>query len=121
MPRATINRREFISTSLAFAALGLNSRAVAQPTDPTKATISQAYPLIRSGELSPVELVNAYLDRIRQLDDRLNAFITVTDERAVVRARELERELVEGNWRGPLHGIPIALKDNIDTKGVLTT
>ena len=121
MPRAAINRREFISTSLAFAALGLNSRAVAQPTDPTEATIFQAYPLIRSGELSPVELVDAYLDRIRRLDDRLNAFVTVTDERAVVRARELERELVEGNWRGPLHGIPIALKDNIDTKGVLTT
>ena len=65
--------------------------------------------------------MEAYLARIRRLDDRLNAFVTVTEERAVERARALEAELAAGRWRGPLHGIPIALKDNIDTAGVLTT
>ena len=77
--------------------------------------------MIRSGALSPLELVEAYLERIGRFDDRLNAFVTVTGERAVARARELEAELAGGRWRGPLHGIPIALKDNIDTAGVLTT
>ena len=68
-----------------------------------------------------MELVEAYLERIGRFDARLNAFVTVTGERAAARARELEAELARGQWRGPLHGIPIALKDNIDTAGVLTT
>ena len=55
------------------------------------------------------------------MDRRLNAFITMTDERALAQAQELETELTDGNWRGPLDGIPIALKDNIDTAGVRST
>ena len=121
MPTRGVNRREFISTGFALAALGLGDRSEAQPGDPAELRISQAYPLIRSGQLSPLDLVNAYLARIRRLDGRLNAFVTLTDERAVATAIELERELLAGNWRGPLHGIPIALKDNIDTAGVSTT
>ena len=121
MRSTNINRREFIATSAAVATFLLSDRSLAQSADPTDLSIAQASRVIRSRDLSPVELVRAYLERIAGLDRRLNAFITVTDERALTRAQELETELADGNWRGPLHGIPIALKDNIDTAGVLTT
>jgi aspartyl-tRNA(Asn)/glutamyl-tRNA(Gln) amidotransferase subunit A len=65
--------------------------------------------------------VRAYLTRIEEFNPRLNAYITVIGDEAVSRARELQDELESGRWRGPLHGIPIALKDNIDTAGVRTT
>ena len=114
-------RRDFLAASAAAAA-GLATRpAFAQTADPTELTIAEAQRLVRRRDLSPVELVEAYAARIRRLDDRLNAFVTVTEERAVERARALEAEVAAGRWRGPLHGIPIALKDNIDTGGVLTT
>ena len=116
------DRREFLATSAAAAAAyALSGPAFAQATDPTTLSIAAAQRLIRSGALSPLELVEAYVERIRRFDARLNAFVTVTDERAVARARALEGELARGRWRGPLHGIPIALKDNIDTAGVRTT
>ena len=120
MPRA-LDRREFLATGAAAAAYALSAPAFAQATDPTALSIAGAQRLVRSGSLSPVELVEAYLERIGRFDDRLNAFVTVTGERAVERATALEAELAGGRWRGPLHGIPIALKDNIDTAGVLTT
>ena len=87
----------------------------------TALTIEQAGRSIRSGALSPVDLTRAYLDRIARFEGRVNAFITVTEELALRRAGELETELASGTWRGPLHGIPIALKDNIDTAGIPTT
>ena len=121
MPRA-FDRREFLTTSAAAAATFLMGRpSFGQPTDPTNLSIAQAQRLIRTGALSPLELVEAYVERIRRLDGRLNAFVTVTEERALARARVLQAELADGRWRGPLHGIPIALKDNIDTAGVRTT
>ena len=115
------DRREFLATSAVAAAYALSGSAFAQAADPTTLSIAEAQRLIRAGALSPLELVAAYLERIRRFDVRLNAFVTVTGERAVARARELEAELARGRWRGPLHGIPIALKDNIDTAGVRTT
>ena len=121
MARA-LDRREFLGTgAAAAAAYALSGTALAQATDPTALSIAGAQRLIRSGTISPLELVEAYLERISRFDDRLNAFVTVTGERAVARARALEAELAAGRWRGPLHGIPIALKDNIDTAGLLTT
>ena len=117
----SLNRREFIGTSSAAIALMLSKHGLAQPTDPTELGIAGAGPLVRAGDLSPVDLVRAYLERIDRLDGQLNAFITLTEESALSRARELETELARGDWRGPLHGIPIALKDNIDTAGVLTS
>jgi aspartyl-tRNA(Asn)/glutamyl-tRNA(Gln) amidotransferase subunit A len=66
-------------------------------------------------------LTEGYLDRIHQLQPKLNAFITVTDELALDMARHLDAELRVGKDRGPLHGIPIAYKDNIDTRGIPTT
>ena len=114
-------RRDFLTTGAAAAAFLASRPALAQATDPADLTITEAQRLVRRRDLSPLDLVEAYVARIRRLDPRLNAFVTVTEERAVERARALEAELAAGRWRGPLHGIPIALKDNIDTAGVLTT
>ena len=115
------SRREFIVAAAATAASLVSTRSFAQFTDPTDLSLTEAARLIRSRDLSPVSLVRAYLERIDRLNDRLNAFITVTSEPALARARELEDELARGGWRGPLHGIPLGLKDNIDTAGVRTT
>ena len=84
-------------------------------------TLKQASDLIRRKDVSPVELTEACLARIDRHDRAINAFITVTREQALATAREMEAELRRGARRGPLHGIPIALKDNIDTAGILTT
>src|SRR5690242_18358864 len=84
-------------------------------------TLSAAAQLVRKKEISPVELTQTSLDLIEQLNPTLNAFITVTAESALSEARAAEREIQNGNWRGPLHGIPIALKDLFDTAGVRTT
>ncbi|MBZ5665531.1 MAG: amidase [Acidobacteriia bacterium] len=72
-------------------------------------------------EISPVELTHDCLARIEKLNPALNAFITVTAEYALDRARVAEREIFRGDYRGPLHGIPVGLKDLIDTAGVRTT
>jgi aspartyl-tRNA(Asn)/glutamyl-tRNA(Gln) amidotransferase subunit A len=77
--------------------------------------------LMREKRLSPVALVTAYLDRIERLDTRLRAFITVCGESALSDAARAEREAAAGQWRGPLHGIPFAVKDQLDTAGILTT
>lgn len=84
-------------------------------------TLTEAAALIRARQLSPVELVTAKLDRINSLDRRLHSFITVTAESAIADARKAESELARGLSRGPLHGIPIAHKDVVWTRGVRTT
>jgi len=71
--------------------------------------------------VSPVELTKACLARIDRLNPVLNAFITVTADTALSQARDAETEVRRGSWRGPLHGVPVGLKDNIDTIGVRTT
>lgn len=72
-------------------------------------------------ELSPVEVASAVLDRSERYNDELHAYITITREVALAQAREAEREIREGNYRGPLHGVPISLKDNIATAGIRTS
>jgi len=84
-------------------------------------TIAEAAAQLRRGKISPVELAEAALARIGDLNPRLNAFITVTAERALREARAAEREMRRGKFRGLLHGIPLTLKDNISTSGVRTT
>ena len=84
-------------------------------------TIYEASELIKASQISPVELVEASLARIRILAPKLNAFITVVADEAHRAAKDAETEIAAGRYRGPLHGIPIALKDNIVTKGVRTT
>jgi aspartyl-tRNA(Asn)/glutamyl-tRNA(Gln) amidotransferase subunit A len=120
MTTESITRREFIASAAAGAALGAGT-AHAQSNDLTTLTIAEAAHGIASGQLSPVALTIAYLERIERLNPRINAYITVTSEAALAQARTLEAELASGRNRGPLHGIPIALKDNIDTAGIRTT
>src|SRR5437870_5546516 len=84
-------------------------------------TIAEAARLIEKRELSPVELVDSRLDRIAKLDGRLNSFIRVLAEEARRDARAAEAEIAAGKYRGPLHGIPIGLKDTYETAGVATT
>ena len=84
-------------------------------------TIAEAARLIAARRLSPVELTRACLDRVRALDDRLHAFVHLTEERALSEARAAEAAIMAGAPKGPLHGIPIGLKDIVDTKGIPTT
>jgi aspartyl-tRNA(Asn)/glutamyl-tRNA(Gln) amidotransferase subunit A len=84
-------------------------------------TISKLSERLRKREVSPVEITRACLEQIEKRNPELNAFITVMSESALAEARNAEAEIGRGEWRGPLHGIPIALKDLIDTAGVLTT
>jgi aspartyl-tRNA(Asn)/glutamyl-tRNA(Gln) amidotransferase subunit A len=115
-----ITRRGFLAGAAAGAVVAA-ARSGAQTSDPTKLTIAEAAALIAARKLSPVELTRAYLQRIEQLGPRLNAFVTVTADTALADARVLESEIAAGRSRGPLHGIPIGLKDNIYTAGVRTT
>ena len=117
---AQTSRRQFLAgAALTFATSG--ARTFAQASDPTALSILEASALIRSGTLSPVDLTLAYLERIENLNESINAYITVTPGLALEQAQRLGNEIANGRWRGPLHGIPIALKDNIDTAGIPTT
>ncbi len=84
-------------------------------------SIQDASVLLKAKAASPVDLTRVCLDRIQALNPSLNAFITVAADAALAEARRAESELQRGLWRGPLHGIPVALKDSIDTAGVRTT
>lgn len=81
----------------------------------------QLAPLLRKGEVSPVEVIRETIENIEKFDDRLNAHITVLREEALREARTAEKDIAAGNYKGLLHGIPYGVKDNIHTKGVLTT
>lgn len=127
--RAHVSRRDFVATGLAAAAwsaarvsgLAQTAAAGGRTRDLAALTLRQASDLVRRGDVSPVDLTEACLARIDRHNPAINAFITVTRDRALAVARDLTQELRRGRRRGPLHGIPIALKDNIDTAGVRTT
>jgi len=87
----------------------------------TALSLAEASELVRARKASPVELTRACLSRIEAVDRKLNAFITLTADGALDEARAAEEEIGRGRWKGALHGIPIALKDLVDTKGVRTT
>lgn len=84
-------------------------------------SIEQLSEAIRTGEISPVEVVRTMLDRIEVHDGRLHSYITVMREQALARARIAEDELSRGLWRGALHGVPLAVKDLFATRDAVTT
>jgi aspartyl-tRNA(Asn)/glutamyl-tRNA(Gln) amidotransferase subunit A len=90
-------------------------------SDLTQLDLSEISQLVRTEKISPVQLTQECLNRIERLNGKLNAFITVTAESALAEARAAESEIQRGHWRGQLHGLPIALKDIVDTAGVRTT
>jgi aspartyl-tRNA(Asn)/glutamyl-tRNA(Gln) amidotransferase subunit A len=124
-PDRPVSRRDFLRTTGAtLAVLGLagGSPALARAEEnPADMTLRQASAALRRGTVSSADLTRACLARIDQSQARLNAFITVTRDLALAQASSLDAEARSGKWRGPLHGIPIALKDNIDTAGIRTT
>jgi aspartyl-tRNA(Asn)/glutamyl-tRNA(Gln) amidotransferase subunit A len=83
--------------------------------------ISVLAPRLRLRQISPVELTDAYLSRIERVDPRLNTYIRVLPDQARQAAKEAEAEIVRGAWRGPLHGVPLGIKDLFDVAGVPTT
>src|ERR1700732_105867 len=82
--------------------------------------LSEASRAVQKKEVSPVELTQACLARIERLNPKLNAFITVTDTAALEAAHQAEAEIARVEWKGPLHGIPLAVKDLIETAEVKT-
>src|SRR5436189_2507413 len=131
----TVSRREFTLSVLGTAAAATaRATSAVQPISPSATrggpaaadslaalTLAEASERIKAGTVSAIDLVNACLARIDVYNPKVNAFITVTREQALAQARALDEEQRSGRLRGPLHGIPIALKDNIDTAGVRTT
>jgi aspartyl-tRNA(Asn)/glutamyl-tRNA(Gln) amidotransferase subunit A len=120
------SRRSFIAFAAAGAAGSVvfgsaNAKAQSSTNDLTTLTLQDAADQLRRKRLSPVDLTQACLTRIERLNPSLNAFITVSAESALASARSAEAEIQRGRWRGPLHGVPIALKDLFDTAGVRTT
>lgn len=91
------------------------------PADLVFLSASEQATLLRTRQVSPVELTEAYLARIAAIDPRINAFITVTADRARSEAKAAEQAIMRGEYRGPLHGIPYAPKDILATRGVRTT
>jgi aspartyl-tRNA(Asn)/glutamyl-tRNA(Gln) amidotransferase subunit A len=89
-------------------------------TDITAMSLKQLAAQLQAREVTPLELTDAYLQRIEQLNPRINAYVTVTAERAREDARRVGEEIAAGRYRGPLHGIPIGLKDLYDTAGIRT-
>jgi len=86
-------------------------------TEPHFMTIAEASAAIRARRLSPVELTQSFLSRVKSLDGRFDSYLMVLEEAAIAAAKQAEREITAGQWKGPLHGIPIGLKDIYNTAG----
>ena len=115
-------RRRFIAIAGSASLLLKTRRLLAQPTvEVTALDAAGSFALLQNGELSPLELTQAYLQRIERFEGTINAYVTVIAEQALEQAETLTAELMRGDIRGPLHGIPLGLKDNIDTAGIPTT
>ena len=99
----------------------LAARQEADRSNVTQLDLNEASQLLRNKKISPVQLTQECLSRIGRFNGKLNAFITVTADSALAEARVAESEIQRGHWRGPLHGMPIALKDIVDTAGLRTT
>jgi aspartyl-tRNA(Asn)/glutamyl-tRNA(Gln) amidotransferase subunit A len=99
----------------------MKKKTSASSEDLWKITLAEASARIQAARLSPVELLEAYLDRIAEVDNKIHSYICVAAEPARQAARRAESELRNGIWKGPLHGIPFAVKDNYDVAGLPAT
>ena len=90
-------------------------------TDVTSLSVAELSKLISGGNVSPVEVTQAYLDRVKRLDGRIHSFITLDEDGALEQARELEHEQSQDRIRGPLHGVPMGVKDHCHAAGLPTT
>jgi aspartyl-tRNA(Asn)/glutamyl-tRNA(Gln) amidotransferase subunit A len=120
------SRRVFLKTTAGAWAAATWHEAAAAGQMPAGGDLAwlpllEASLLVRERKVSSVELTRACLARVERLNPRLNAFITITAEQALRDAKAADADIARKQWRGPLHGIPIALKDLIDTAGVKTT
>jgi aspartyl-tRNA(Asn)/glutamyl-tRNA(Gln) amidotransferase subunit A len=115
------DRRTFLAAGAGAAASLWWDGAFGQSRDVTGLSLTEAAALLRRRDVSATELTRACLDRIATYDRSLNSFITVTADEALDTARERDEETRSGTRRGPLHGIPVAVKDNMDTEGIRTT
>jgi len=104
-----------------LSSLSMGSNASDSAEELARLDLAEASRLVQTRAVSPVELTRVCLDRIEHLNPILKAFITVTAEAALQEARQAESEISKGNWKGPLHGIPLAVKDLLETAGVRTT
>src|SRR5229473_1812095 len=117
-----VSRRQFLQGTIGSAAmLPSTMQNTSQKADLHFLSISELSELIRTKKVSPVEVTRAILDRIEKFNPTLNAYITVTRDLAMKSAQEAESEIQVKKWRGPLHGVPIAVKDLFDTAGIRTT
>src|SRR5215831_5230654 len=101
--------------------VAVDSGSTETMTELTELSIAELAPRLRERQLSPVELTEAYLQRIERLDGQLNSFIRVLPDEARAAARAAETEIGRGDWRGPLHGVPLGIKDLFDVAGVPNT
>ena len=120
-----LSRRDF-ALLISSAAIALHFPALAEspaetPDDLTALTLTEASARLQSRSITSVQLVKAHLARITVYQPKVNAYITILADEALAQAAILDAELKAGHSRGPLHGIPIAMKDNIDTAGIRTT
>ena len=116
----TTSRRGFLASSLGAAAIARFAGAAAS-SELCALTLKQASDSIRSKKVSPVELTEACLDRIKTYNPKINAWITIMGEKALAQAKTLAEEQAAGKLRSPLHGIPIGVKDSIDAMGARAT
>ena len=120
-----MNRRDFVKTTAAacslYAAAADNPAPAAGAEDLAKLTISEASRRLHAKEITSSDLTRSCLDCIKTYNPKVNAYITIMHEEALARAAQLDTEARAGKFRSALHGIPIALKDNIDTAGTRTT
>ena len=118
----TLNQAFSRRSALALLASGATARAARTlPNDPTQWTLLEASAALASAKISSNELTRACLDRIRRVDPLLNAFITRIEDEALAQARQCDLQIRARNDVSALHGIPVALKDNIDTAALMTT